>query len=126
MSTFLTAIIWGFGLVAGLALGLVFIKVLRAIVAMPRELVLQKRRRKNALANRANAKRREEARQAKADALLQENSELAEVVAELTALKHTYIRGSGHIRERLLRQLRKLVPDEKVRQVFHERTRRAG
>jgi flagellar biosynthesis/type III secretory pathway M-ring protein FliF/YscJ len=127
MSTFLTAIAWGFGIIAGLALGVIVIKALMVIAALPRELALQRRRRENAKARIEAAKQWEEDRQAKADALLLENSELAEVVAELTALKEQPSkRGTGHIRERQLRKLRKLVPDEKIRRVFHERTRRAG
>ena len=124
MSTFLTAIAWGFGIIAGLALGVIAIRALKVLAALPKEIAIQKRRRENSLARIEAAKQREEAWQAKANTLLLENSEVAEVVAKLAALKEQPSkRGTGHIRERQLRKLRKLVPDENLRRVFHERTR---
>jgi len=128
MSTFLTAVAWGFGIIAGLALGVIAIRALKALATLPREIALQRRRRKNAEARIEAVKQKEEARQAKADALLLENSEVAKVVAKLMALKDQPASEARRcqVRERQLRKLRKLVPDHKLRRVFHERTRRVG
>ncbi len=113
MSTFLTAIAWGFGTTTGIGLGLIFITALKALIRMPLEFTRRKR-----------LARKEKSHQTKANALLLENSDVFDVVSELTALKERpNQRGTGHTRNLLLRRLRKLVPDREVRAAYHKQTR---